>query len=185
MIDPHTDALLRALRLKEVKLIASDDTRKGRGRMWTLSSGHCLENPQEHWPWSEGPWVDSACFPSTQLLQEVFPVNHSHLRLHHSPPYVQSLCMTLLTSGLSVLINAFYQQWVIDWLFTVWAAPKSFPLDDCLCVPTFPSPPPFQPQDPDKAWNLYTLVEKQILFIAKRNLGNPGWVITGWCLSSC
>lgn len=36
---------MRRLRLKEVSLIASDNTREGRGKMQIPSTGHCLGNP--------------------------------------------------------------------------------------------------------------------------------------------
>lgn len=132
-IDSHTGPLLqrRGPRLIEMKLFASDDTRKGRGKIWILSLDHGLENPQECWPWSEGPrWVLPS-FPAPQFLQEVFPVNHSHLHLRQSllPMCNHSAwpCSPQGCVSWYMLLSAMSGR-----LFTVWAAPKSFPLDDCL-----------------------------------------------------
>lgn len=110
--------LMRRLRLKEVRLIASDNIRQGRGKMQTPSAGHCLENPQECWPWSEWPrWILSF-FPAPQLLQEVFSVNHIHLHLHRSLLSCANHSVWHC-SELGFLINVFptnHEWWIIHHL---------------------------------------------------------------------
>lgn len=166
--------------------MALDQTQKGKGRIWTPSAGQHPGNPRG--PWScQNDQVNPTFLPCIWDPPGSLPwlTTTTYVQLHQSPPCMQVTLHDHVNLKAEFLVNCFFpQSWVMDFSLSGRLS-NNFPWMTGLRVPTFPSPPPSQLQDLNRAWNFCTLVKKQILLKAKRSLRNPRRVRPGWCLSSC